>query len=132
MVNLFCLFFPSYIWNFAFSETIYFLQIFAYVLSVTTLIATKVTHLKFRWLKWCTLVLTHIIILCVFNHLQVIWSKTFVTCSKFCTMYLSSTITVTTDPKSANAISRLARTLLNVIGIEEAHKLFGMKSGTPI
>ena len=47
-------------------------------------------------------------------------------------MYLSSTITVTTDPKSANAISRLARTLLNVIGIEEAHKLFGMKSGTPI
>ena len=47
-------------------------------------------------------------------------------------MYLSSTITVVTDLKSTNAISRLAQTLLNVIGIEEAHKVFGMKSGTPI
>ena len=47
-------------------------------------------------------------------------------------MYLSSTITVATDPKLTNAISRLGQTLLNVMGIEEAHKLFGMKSGTPI
>ena len=47
-------------------------------------------------------------------------------------MYLSSTTTVTTDPKSTNAISRLTQILVNVMGIEEARKLFGMKSGTPI
>ena len=45
IVNTFCIFLPSYIWNFAFSETIYFLQTFAFVLSFTTLIATKDTHL---------------------------------------------------------------------------------------
>ena len=28
--------------------------------------------------------------------------------------------------------SRLAQTLVNVVGIEEARKLFGMKSGIPI
>ena len=37
-----------------------------------------------------------------------------------------------TDPKSTNAISRLAQTLVSVVGIEEAHKLVGMKSDVPI
>lgn len=34
-----------------------------------------------------------------------------------------------TDPKSINAISRLAQTVVNTVGVEEARKLFRMRSG---
>ena len=47
-------------------------------------------------------------------------------------MHLFSTTTVALILNKLMLFSRLAQTLVNVVGIEEALKLFGMKSGIPI
>lgn len=75
-----------------------------------------------RCFKWRRLVLIHMILfhMISWHHLQVIWSKTFVTCRKFCTMHLPLRMIVALILIWLIAISKLAETLVSVVDIGEA------------